>query len=121
VNDPATARQALAAGADLLRLVASRDLAVGVVGGPDGALRVILALPTWPDYMRTWADDAIEAAARPLMVLREAVAQLGSLAWSVPEPRRAQIGPRPEWARRLLLDGFPHLAGVAAAEDAPAR
>jgi uncharacterized membrane protein len=117
VNDPATALQALEAGADLLRLAAGRDLAPGVVGDRDGAPRVAFAVPGWPDYVRVWADDALEAAARSPMVLRGAVALLGSLAQSVPEPRRAQIGARLERARELLQDGFPHLAPASAAED----
>lgn len=118
VNDPATARQALEAGADLLRLVAGRNLAVGAVADGDGAPRVIFAVPGWADYVRTWADDVIEAAAHSPMVLQEAVVQLRELAQSVPQVRRVQLHARLDRARQLLLDGFPHLAAVAAAGDA---
>ena len=111
VNDPATARQALEAAADLLRLAASRDLAVGVVDDRDGVPRVILELPGW-------ADDVIEAAARSPMALREAVSPFGSLAESVPVHRRRQVRARLDRAQQLLRDGSPSRASGAAAPDA---
>lgn len=109
VNDPATARQAVEAGSGLLALVAARDLDVGAVGDREGALRVMLPVPAWPDYVGVFADDTIEAAARSPMVLRELVLHLRKLAASVPAARRSELLPRLDRARFLLVDRFPHL------------
>jgi uncharacterized membrane protein len=63
LNDPTTATQVLDCLDSLLRIVARRDLAVGRVEDPDGALRVIVVLPTWDDYLAL-ASDEIALASR---------------------------------------------------------
>ena len=110
VNDPATACQAVETGAGLLALVAARDLDIGAIGDSEGALRVMLLVPGWADYVSVFADDTVEAAVRSPMVLRELVRHLRALAGSVPTARRPELLLRLDRAHRLLLEHFPHLA-----------
>ena len=62
VNDPATAVQVLDTIESLLQALVSRDLDVADVADDAGTVRVVLALPSWDDYLRTGLDDLIESA-----------------------------------------------------------
>ena len=62
VNDPATAVQVLDTTESLLQALVSRDLDVADVADDAGTVRVVLALPSWDDYLRTGLDDLIESA-----------------------------------------------------------
>jgi uncharacterized membrane protein len=53
VNDPATAVQVLDTIQSLLLALATRDLDVAEVADGTGAVKVVLALPSWDDYLRT--------------------------------------------------------------------
>ena len=59
VNDPTTAVQALDAMDGLLRVLATRDLNIGLVAGSDGILRVEMPLPTWEDYVAVALDEIV--------------------------------------------------------------
>ena len=72
VNDPATAVQVLDTIESLLQLLVSRDLDVAEVADDAGDVRVVLALPSWDDYLRTALDDLLESAAQSPMVLLRA-------------------------------------------------
>jgi uncharacterized membrane protein len=72
VNDPATAVQVLETIEGLLQLLVSRDLDVAEVADDAGTVRVVLALPSWDDYLRTAPDDLLESAAQSPMVLLRA-------------------------------------------------
>jgi len=56
----------------LLVPLASRDLDVAEIADAAGAVMVVLALPSWEDYLQTALDDLIEAASRSPMVLLRA-------------------------------------------------
>ena len=92
VNDPATAAQVLDTIESLLQALVSRDLAVADVADDAGTVRVVLALPSWDDYLRTALDDLIESAARSPMVLLWAQALLTSLLNAAP-PDASQRSP----------------------------
>jgi hypothetical protein len=53
INDPATATQVLDTIESLLGPLVSRDLDVAEVCDSSGAVRVVLSLPSWDDYLRT--------------------------------------------------------------------
>ena len=72
VNDPATAVQVLDTTESLLQLLVSRDLDVADVADGTGTVRVVLALPSWDDYLRIALDDLLESAAQSPMVLLRA-------------------------------------------------
>jgi uncharacterized membrane protein len=59
VNDPATAVQVLDTVASLLQSLVSRDLDVADVADDAGIVRVVLALPSWDDYLRIGLDDLL--------------------------------------------------------------
>jgi uncharacterized membrane protein len=61
VNDPATAVQVLDTIQGLLVPLASRDLDVTEIADDAGAVKVVLALPSWDDYLRIAVDDLIES------------------------------------------------------------
>ncbi len=60
VNDPATAVQVLDTMESLLLPLAGRDLDVAEVADDTGTVRVVLALPSWNDYLQIALDDLID-------------------------------------------------------------
>ena len=64
VNDPATAVQVLDTTESLLQPLVSRDLDVAEIADDDGTLRLVLALPSWDDYLQIALDDLIESGSR---------------------------------------------------------
>ncbi len=107
VNDPATAVQVLDTIESLLRPLVSRDLDVADVADSTGAVRVVLALPSWEDYLRTGLDDVIESASRSPMVLLRARALLTSLLNAAPPSRQPPVARRLDRTEELGAANFP--------------
>ena len=107
VNDPATAVQVLDTIESLLAPLASRDLDVANVADSAGAVRVVLMLPSWDDYLRTGLDDLIESASRSPMVLLRARILLTSLLNTAPLSRRPSITLRLRRTEGLGAGNFP--------------
>jgi uncharacterized membrane protein len=109
VNDPATAVQVLDTIESLLVPLVARDLDVAEVADGAGTVRVVLALPSWDDYLQTALDELIESASRSPMVLLRARALLTSLLNAAPPRRRSSIAWRLRHAEQLAAGGFPLL------------
>jgi uncharacterized membrane protein len=107
VNDPATAVQVLDTIESLLAPLASRDLDVADIADDAGAVTVVLALPSWDDYLRIALDDLIESGSRSPMVLLRARALLAGLADVAPPQRRSSITWRRQRAEELAAGNFP--------------
>jgi uncharacterized membrane protein len=107
VNDPATAVQVLDTIEGLLQPLVSRDLDVAEVADDAGAVRVVLALPSWDDYLRTGLDDLIESASRSPMVLLRARVLLTSLLNAAPSARQPSIARRLDRVEELGAGTFP--------------
>ena len=106
VNDPATAVQVLDTIESLLQALVSRDLDVAEVADDAGTVRVVLALPSWDDYLRTGLDDLIESAAQSPMVLLRARALLTTLLNAAPPARQPPITRRLQRAEQLGAGNF---------------
>jgi uncharacterized membrane protein len=117
VNDPATAVQVLDTMQSLLVPLASRDLDVAEITDDPGAVKVVLALPSWDDYLRIALDDLIEAASRSPMVLLCARALLAGLLDAAPPQRRSSITWRLHRAEELAAGNFPLIWRHAAGGD----
>ncbi len=107
VNDPATAVQVLDTIESLLQALVSRDLDVADVADSAGTVRVVLALPSWDDYLRTALDDLIESASRSPMVLLRAQTLLTSLLNAALQARQPPIARRLHRAEQLAVGNFP--------------
>jgi uncharacterized membrane protein len=107
VNDPATAVQVLDTTESLLQVLVSRDLDVADVADDAGTVRVVLALPSWDDYLRTGLDDLIESASRSPMVLLRARILLTGLLKAAPPSRQPPITQRLQRAEELGAGNFP--------------
>jgi uncharacterized membrane protein len=107
VNDPATAVQVLDTMQSILSPLVARDLDVADIADGSGAVRVILALPSWDDYLRTSLDDLVECAAQSPMVLLRARALLLTLLNTAPAQRQPSISWRLEHTQDLLAVNFP--------------
>jgi uncharacterized membrane protein len=107
VNDPATAVQVLDTTESLLQALVSRDLDVADVADDTGTVRVVLALPSWDDYLRTALDDLLESAAQSPMVLLRARALLTALLNAAPPARLPSITRRLQRAEQLGAGNFP--------------
>jgi uncharacterized membrane protein len=117
VNDPATAVQVLDTMQSLLVPLASRDLDVAEITDDAGAVKVVLALPSWDDYLRIALDDLVEAASRSPMVLLCARALLAGLLDAAPPQRRSSITWRLHRAEELGAGNFPLIWRHAAGSD----
>ena len=117
VNDPATAVQVLDTIQSLLLALATRDLDVAEVPDGTGAVKVVLALPSWDDYLRTALDDLLEAGSRSPMVLVQARALLAGLLNAAPPQRRSSITWRLHRAEELIAGNFPEIWRHAAGSD----
>ena len=107
VNDPATAVQVLDTIESLLQALVSRDLDVADVADDAGTLRVVLALPSWDDYLRTGLDDLLESASQSPMVLLRTRTLLTTLLNAAPPVRQPPITRRLQRAEQLGADNFP--------------
>ena len=107
VNDPATAVQVLDTIESLLQALAARDLDVADVADSAGTVRVVLALPSWDDYLRTALDDLIESASRSPMVLLRGQTLLTSLLNAAPPARQPSIARRLHRTEQLAASNFP--------------
>ena len=107
VNDPATAVQVLDTIESLLQALAARDLDVADVADSAGTVRVVLALPSWDDYLRTALDDLIESASRSPMVLLRGQTLLTSLLNAAPPARQPSIARRLHRIEQLAASNFP--------------
>src|SRR5271166_4433997 len=107
VNDPATAVQVLDTIESLLQALVSRDLDVAEVADDAGTVRVVLALPTREDYLRTALDDLLEAAGQSPMVLLRARTLLTALLNAAPPARQPPVTRRLHRAEQLGADNFP--------------
>ena len=117
VNDPATAVQVLDTIQGILSPLVDRDLDVADIADGSGAVRVILAFPSWDDYLRTSLDDLIESAARSPMVLLRARTLLSTLLNTAPPQRRPSISRRLNRAQDLLTVNFPAIWQDANGQD----
>jgi uncharacterized membrane protein len=109
VNDPATAVQVLDTIQSLLAPLAARDLDVAEVADATGAVKVVLALPTWDNYLQIALDDLIESGSRSPMVLLQAQTLLTSLLDAAPPHRQPPITWRLHHAEELASANFPVL------------
>jgi uncharacterized membrane protein len=115
VNDPATAVQVLDTIQGLLLPLVTRDLDVSDIAGRTGGVKLVLALPSWDDYLRTALDDLIESASLSPMALLQARTLLVGLLNAAPPQRRPSITWRLHRAEELAVGNFPeiwrHVAG----------
>ena len=120
VNDPATAVQVLDTIESLLQALVSRDLDVADVADDAGTVRVVLALPSWDDYLRTGLDDLLESASRSPMVLVRARTLLTTLLNAAPPARQPPITRRLQRTEQQGAANFPLIwhAATSAEEEA---
>ena len=117
VNDPATAVQVLDTIESLLVPLVTRDLDVADIADAAGAVTVVLALPSWDDYLRIAVDDLIESGSRSPMALLQARAMLTALLKAAPPQRRSSITWRLHRAEELAAGNFPLIWRHAAGGD----
>jgi uncharacterized membrane protein len=107
INDPATAVQVLDTIDSLLVPLITRDLDVAEIADDAGAVKVVLALPSWDDYLRISLDDLLESGSRSPMVLLRARTLLTDLLNAAPPQRRSSITWRLHRAEELASGNFP--------------
>jgi uncharacterized membrane protein len=120
VNDPASAVSAIAAIDDLLRIIADRKLDIGRVDDSTGAVRIVLKMPTWDDFLVAGADDLAPytvgspmAAARMAGMLDELVVAVPPRRRTAVEQRRQRLAQRQRTHDTIAAPGGKEATGVA--------
>jgi uncharacterized membrane protein len=115
INDPTTAVQALDQIEDLLIRMGRRDLDVGGIRDPQGALRVVVPYPTWNDLLLLALDEIRSCGASSLQVMRRMNALIANLTEVLPPERHPALG---QVARRLKGTVARSFADVGEQHDA---
>jgi uncharacterized membrane protein len=90
INDPTTAVQAIDQIEDLLHRVGQLNLHSGFARDSDGAVRLVVPMPTWEDYLALAFDEIRQFGDKSVQVMRRLRAALSSLAEST-TPARAEV------------------------------
>jgi uncharacterized membrane protein len=90
INDPTTAVQSIDQIEDLLRRLCRHDLDTGFVRDSDGALRLVVPMPSWEDYLALAFDEIRQFGMASVQVMRRLRAALSGLADSATLPARAE-------------------------------
>ena len=96
INDPTTAIQAIDQIEDLLRRLSRHELDTGFVRDPAGALRLVVLMPTWEDYLMLAFDEIRQFGAGSIQVMRRLRAALTGVLEST------TVAARVETTRRYL-------------------
>ena len=94
INDPTTAVQALDQIEDLLRRLGRRQLEAGYVRDGTGAVRVVVPVPQWQDYLGLAFDEIRQFGATSVQVQRRMRAVLIGLAEDDMPPARREAALR---------------------------
>ena len=98
INDPTTAVQALDQIEDLLLRLGRRRLEIGAFCDPNGKLRVLIAFPSWEDFLRVAFDEIRFYGASSVQVMRRMKALMSEMVSVLPEERHDALR---QWQRRL--------------------
>jgi uncharacterized membrane protein len=98
INDPTTAVQALDQIEDLLIRLGRRRLEIGAFRDPDGKLRVLMAFPSWEDFLRLAFDEIRFYGATSVQVMRRMMALISEMVSVLPEERHHALR---HWHQRL--------------------
>jgi uncharacterized membrane protein len=90
INDPTTAVQAIDQIEDLLRRLGRHDLDAGFTRDGGGALRLIVPMPTWEDYLELAFDEIRQFGIGSVQVMRRLRAALVGLADATKVPARVE-------------------------------
>jgi uncharacterized membrane protein len=88
INDPTTAVQTIDQIEDLLHRLGRCNLDVGYATDGSGAVRLILPMPTWEDYLTLAFDEIRQYGASSVQVMRRLRAALAGLAESLSSAER---------------------------------
>ncbi len=89
INDPTTAVQTIDQIEDLLRRLGEHELDTGYARDASGALRLVIPMPTWEDYLTLAFDEVRQYGATSIQVMRRLRAALIGLSESLPSQERA--------------------------------
>ncbi len=98
INDPTTAVQALDQIEDLLLRLGCRRLDVGTCRDRQGAIRLIIPLPDWDDFLRLALDEIRYCGASSVQVMRRMKALIRNLLEVLPAERQEALR---HWEQRL--------------------
>jgi uncharacterized membrane protein len=98
INDPTTAVQALDQIEDLLLRLGRRRLEIGAFRDSDGKLRVLIAFPSWEDFLRLAFDEICFYGANSVQVMRRMRALISEMISVLPEERHHALR---YWQQRL--------------------
>ena len=91
INDPTTAVQALDQIEDLLLRLGRRRLDIGQIRDGSGALRVVVPMPTWDDFIVLAFDEIRYCGATSVQVMRRMRALAADLIQALPPERHPAL------------------------------
>ncbi len=121
INDPSTAVQALDRLGGLLRLLGPRRLSSGAARDDEGAVRLVVPLPRWDEYLDAALTEIRQFGEGQMQVARRMRALLEDLLDVVPDFRRPTVERHLRLLEQSVERGFPtpeerELAAIADSE-----
>ena len=119
INDPTTAVQALDQIEDLLLRLGRRRLEIGAFRDSDDNIRVLIAFPSWEDFLRLAFDEICFYGANSVQVMRRMRALISEMISVLPEERHHALRYRQERLQSIIERSFgnPEDKQDASAED----
>jgi uncharacterized membrane protein len=119
INDPTTAVQALDQIEDVLLRLGRRCLEIGEVRDESGLLRLILAVPSWEDFLDLAFTEIRSYGAQSVQVMRRMRALMSDLLEGLPDQRRPALRRHQRRLENTIARSFPNLDDRldASAED----
>ena len=118
INDPTTAVQALDQIEDLLLRLGRRRLEIGAFRDASGRLRVLLAFPSWEDFLRLAFDEIRFYGANSVQVMRRMMALISEMISVLPRERHYALS---YWQQRLQSTIERSFADIEDKQDASAE
>lgn len=119
INDPTTAVQALDQIEDLLLRLGRRRLEIGAFRDSDDNIRVLIAFPSWEDFLRLAFDEICFYGANSVQVMRRMRALISEMISVLPEERHHALRHRQQRLQSIIERSFgnPDDKQDASAED----
>jgi uncharacterized membrane protein len=115
INDPTTASNVLDRIEDVLMMLVARDLRVGELRDASGALRVVVPMPTWEEFLAIAVTEIRQYGFNSIQIVRRLRRMLEDLREVAPEEYQSSLKAELAALDQCAARGFPEESDLALA------